>query len=220
MGRIDDNLHVGGHLTADSMRIPSSAVVDASVSADAAISRSKLNLDTLAEYPVLLTDLRVWDAMQTALPGTSSADDLALIGGTFASASPVIRTYDVKAAGAVTLRARFIVNVPIEYAAAETVQIRARGGMTTTVADTSATVDIEAYKMDEFGGIGSDLCTTSAQSINSLTSADKDFTIAATTLSAGDQLDVRISVAVNDAATGTAVYATIGKISLLCDVRG
>ena len=220
MGRIDDNLHIGGHLTAASMTVPSNAVVNASVAADAAIARSKLALDTLAEYPVKLTDFRVWDAMQTNLPGTSASDDLAIIGGTFGSAAPVLQTYDVKAAGSVTLRARVTLSMPAEYAAAETVQLRVRGGMTTTVADNSATVDIEAYKIDEFGGIGSDLCSTAAQSINSLTAGDKDFTISASTLSAGDQLDVRITVAVNDAATGTAVKATLGKVSLLCDVRG
>lgn len=220
MGRIDDNMHIGGHLTAVSMTIPANAVVNASVSADAAIERSKLQLESLAEYPVKLTDFRVWDALQTNLPGTSSSDDLGLIGGTFGSASPVLQTYDVKAAGAVTLRARTTINLPVEFGSAETVNIRVRGGMTTTVADNSATVDIEAYKIDEFGGISADLCATAAQTINSLTSADKDFVISSSTLSAGDQLDVRVSVAVNDAATGTAVKATLGKVSLLCDVRG
>lgn len=165
-----------------------------------------------------LTDFRVWDSFATNLPATSAADDLGLYGGTFATSAPMIKTYDVKAAGAVTLYARGILSIPENYVAAESVSILLHAGMGTTVADTSATIDIQAYKSNEEGGISSDLCTTSAQSINSLTMADKTFVLTATSLSPGDQLDVRIAVAVNDAATATAVIAQIGAVQLLTDV--
>lgn len=220
MGRINDSLHVGGNLSADSMSVPASAVTNASIHADAAIARSKLALESLAEYPLNFLEFRVWDAMQTLLPGTSASDDLGLIGGTFATNSPRLRTYDVKAAGAVTLRARCIITIPVEYAAGETLEIRVRGGMNTTLASVSATVDVEACKLDEDGAVGADICVTAAQSINSLAKADKDFAITPTSLNPGDQLDVRITVAVNDAATATAVIAELSKISLQCDVRG
>jgi hypothetical protein len=220
MGRIDDDIYVAGHFKSDTMTVPASAVTNASIAADADIDRDKLEQTVLAEYPVNLVHFRVWDAMQTNLPGTSASDDLGLIGGTFATASPMIQTYDVKAAGAQTLRARIVLELPIEYDAGETVQIRVRGGMITTVADNSCTVDIEACKLDEDGAVGADICTTAAQSINSLTKADKDFTITPTSLNPGDQLDVRVSVAVNDAATATTVKAALSKISLLCDARG
>lgn len=220
MGRIDGDMYIAGALTADTMTLSASCVTNDSVSSSAAIARTKLAQTVLAEYPVELTRFRVWDAMQTNLPGTSAADDLGLIGGTFATASPMIQTYDVKAAGAQTLRARVVLNMPIEYDAAETVNIRVRGGMITTIADNSCTVDIECCKLDEDGAVAADICATAAQSINSLTKADKDFTITATTLNPGDQLDVRVTIAVNDAATATTVKAALSKISLLCDVRG
>jgi hypothetical protein len=158
--------------------------------------------------------------MGTVLPGTSAADDLGLYGGTFATGSPLVQTYDVKNAGAVTLYARFECIVPDRYVAAETFTLRIYAGMETTVASASATVDIQAYLMDGEGGIGSDLCATAAQSINSLTYANKDFTITPATLTAGAKLDVRIAVAVSDTATGTAVIASIGKISRLVDIQG
>ena len=202
------------------MTIPANAVTDNSVAANAAIQRSKLEQNTLRSFPINMTDWRVHDALQTVLPGTSASDDLGLYGGTFGSSGPLIRTYDVKAAGAVTLYARALVRLPAEYDPGETVSIRAKAGMVTTVADTTATIDFQIYASDKQGGVGSDLCTTSAASINSLTFANKDFSITATALSPGDWLDVRVTVAVNDAATGTAVIAAIGAIELLCDIRG
>jgi len=220
MAKFTESIHVGGHFTADTMTLPDASVSNASVKSDAAIARAKLAQDTLSRFPVKLTDLRVWDAFQTNLPGTSATDDLGLYGGTFGSASPQIKTYDLKAAGAQTLYARVQIPLPAEYDAGETVTLRLHAGMETTVADTSATVDVEAYESDSEGGISADLCATAAQTINSLVKADKDFTITPTDLVAGDMLDVRITVAVNDAATGTAVIAAIGAIELLCDIRG
>lgn len=210
----------------DQQRIPNDLIVDGDLSAGGTISfseglaRDQLQLEDLVEFAVPLTDCRVHDALQTNLPGTSSSDDLALVGGTFGSASPSLQTYDVKTAGAVTLRARLQVKLPAEYVAGETVRLRLRAGMKTTVADTSCTLDVEAYESNKEAGVGSDLVTDAAQSINSLTFANKDFNINPSGLRAGDVLDVRITVAANDAAGATAVIACIGGITLLCDIKG
>ena len=110
--------------------------------------------------------------------------------------------------------------IPDNYEAAADVVLRLHAGMKTTVADTTATVDAEAYKSDEEAGISSDLVTTAAATINSLTLSDVDFTISGGTLSPGDLLDIRIAVAINDGATGTAVIGQIGAVKLLCDTRG
>jgi len=220
MAKFTESIHVGGHLTADTMTLPDASVSNASIKSDAAIARTKLAQETLARFPVKLTDFRVWDAFQTPLPGTSATDDLGLYGGTFATNSPQIKTYDVKAAGAQTLRARALITLPAEYEDAETVNIRIHGGMETTVADGSCTVDVEAYEVDSEGGISADLCDTGAQNMNFLVKDDYDFVITATDLVAGDVLDVRISIAVSDGATATAVIAAIGAVELLCDIRG
>lgn len=185
------------------------------------LARSRLVQESLAVYPVQWTTFRVWDAFATNLPGTSSADDLALVGGTFGTGVPSLESSDLKAAGATTLYARFTKALPAEYVAGETVQIRISGGMVTTVADTSATVDVEAYESDREGAVdGSDLVTTSATTINSLTFGDDDFTVTATALAPGDVLDVRITVSVNDGASGTEVKARLGAVELLCDIKG
>jgi hypothetical protein len=185
-----------------------------------AITRSSLAQDSLQVFKIPLASFRIWDSYHTNLPGTSAAGDLALIGGTFATDSPSIQTSDLKAAGATTRYARVEIILPIEYVAAETVVLRFHAGMLTTIADVSATLDVECFKSDGEAGIGADINATGATTINSVTLADIDFSITATALSPGDLLDVRIAVAINDAATGTAVLGIIGSAARLCDVKG
>lgn len=184
------------------------------------LDRTYLKEDPLAVFPVPFVSFRVHDALQTVLPGTSASDDLGLYGGTFGTSQPLIRTYDVKAAGSLTLRARALVQLPECYIAAESVKLRLSAGMVTTVADTACTVDVEAYRVGKDNSLGSDICATGATTMNSTTFANKDFTITAASLSPGDVLDIRITIAVNDAATATAVIAALGGIDLLCDIKG
>lgn len=93
--------------------------------------------------------------------------------------------------------------------------------MVTTVSDGTATLDVEVYKVGRDSLVsGSDICSTGATDINSTTFADKEFVITPTGLSAGDMLDIRIAVAVNDAATGTAVDAAIAAAEALLSIRG
>lgn len=180
---------------------------------------SILKQDALVPFPILLTDLRVFDAMQTVLPGTAANDDLALVATTFGSVGPVVSSGDVKAS-TTTRRARCQVPVPECYDDGQTLNIDVYAGMQTTVADTSCTVDVECYRLDKLGAIGSDLCTTSATTMNSLTVAKKSFTINPASLAKGDILDLRFTIACVDGATGTAVTPVIGGIDLVCDIRG
>lgn len=185
------------------------------------INRSTLTQESLAVYPIPWTWWRVWDALQTNLPGTSATDDLALIGGTFATGSPSIQTSDLGGAGSTVRYARCTIPLPIEYVAGQTVALRFSAGMVTTVADQSASIDVQAYKADREAGIGADICATALITINSTTLADKDFTITPATLSPGDVLDVRITVLVDDDGDGGAgITGIIGAAELLCDVKG
>lgn len=179
------------------------------------VARTDLKLEELASYPVPLTLFRVHDAIQTNLPGTAANDDLAIISGTLGTADPVLQTSDLKNTTG-TQYARVQIPLPPEYQSGQTVTIVVNGGANTTVASTTLTADVQAYR----NGAGSDICATAAQSINSLTAADKSFTITATDLVPGDMLDVRIAVAVADTGTGTAVKGEINKVTLKCDIRG
>lgn len=182
-----------------------------------------LDQDDNVRFPVNFMDFRVHDALATVLPGTAASDDLALETGTFGTAPPTITGGDMKALGATTRRARVVIPIPECYVAAETMTIIVNAGMVTTVADTSCTVDIEAYEIVKdktLDGSPTDLCSTAAQSINSTTFAEKTFTLTATGLTPGGLLDVRVSIACNDAATGTAVTPKIGGFDLCCDIKG
>ncbi len=183
------------------------------------INRTSLRQDDLAVFPIPFTDFRVHDAIQTVLPGTAASDDLGLYGGTFGTSQPLIRTQDVKTL-TTTLYARAQVRLPDSYVAAETVQIRLGVGMITTEADTTCTVDVQAYKVGKDNTLGSDICATSATNMNSDTFDNKTFVITATTLVAGDVLDFRIAISVVDGASATAVIAAIAAVDLLCDVKG
>lgn len=220
MGTIADNIHVAGILSADTMTLASGSVTNTSVAANADIVRSKLGQEAAAKFPVPWEAHRVHDAYQTALPGTSASDDLGLYGGAFATNSPMIKTYDVKTVGATTLYSRFFFTLPAEYDDGETVTLRAHAGMEGAVADTSCTIDFQVFESDKEGGIGSDLVTTAATTINSLTLADKDFTITAGGLASGDVLDCRMAIAVNDGAGGASVQAVVGYLAFLLDIRG
>lgn len=183
---------------------------------NAEFARSQFIQEPNVEYAVDLAALRVHDAPATLLPGTSATDDLGLIAGTFGTDPVTVGTGDIKALGAVTRYARFLFSIPAEYEAGQSITVRLNAGVGTTIADTSATVDVECY----LDGAGSDRCTTAAQSINSLSAANKDFAITATSVVPGSVLDIRIAIIANDGATGTAVVPEINKISLLLDIRG
>lgn len=174
--------------------------------------------ETLVAYPLDLTSGRVHDAPQTLI-GTAGSDDLGLSGTTYGTDSVYVTTDDVKNT-TTDRKARFQFTLPPEYEAGETVKIRISAGMLTTAASASAAVDLEVRKVAGDRTVGGDICATAAQSINSLTMADKDFTITATTLNPGDQLDIRVSIAIVDSATATAVIGTIGEIAPLLDIRG
>lgn len=200
---ISGNIRLGGTL--------SPAVAKASI----------LALAELQPFPIPLTDFRVWDALQTPLPGTPATDDLGLVGGTFGTATPSLRSEDLKTLGATSKRARVLVQLPWDYQAGQSITLRFKSGMITTVADTTATLDCEVYKQqaDPDDAIGSDLVSTAATTMNSTTFADIDFVVSPSGLSPGDVLDIRVTCAVSDAAGATAVIAGISSVKLLCDVR-
>ena len=184
--------------------------------------RSSLIQETLQAYVIPPTAWRIHDAPQTVLSGTAANDDLAIAGTTFGTDVLYITAGDQKNNTSLNTRyARCIVHLPPEYVAGQSATIRASAGMGTTVASDAATIDFEAYLSDREAAVsGSDLVTTAAQSINSTTFADKDFTLTATSLVPGSALDIRMAIGVNDTATGTAVDAIVGEVALLLDIKG
>lgn len=199
--------------------IPSNEIVNSQINASAGIERSKLATETL-KVNIPLEHVRVHDALQTNLPTSAASDDLGFVIGTFGTDAPVVQTSDGKAA-TITQRGRFSFRLPHNYVAGGTLSVAAWAGMKTTVSDGTATIDFEVYaKNDATGAVGSDLCTTPATTINSLTAAAKEFTLTPTGLAVGDELDVRVTIAITDSATATAVIGRIMKLYFLLSVKG
>lgn len=99
----------------------------------------------------------------------------------------------------------FEFRVPQNYVAGAPITLRLNAGMKTTVSDISATIDAEVYRA---AAPTVDICATAATTINSLTAANKDFTITPTNVVPGEMLICVVTIAIVDSATGTAV---IGK---------
>ena len=183
------------------------------------IDRSDLIQDDLQVYNVnLIAECRKADG--TLLPTTPDGTNLGLTAGTFGAASPMLigSTSNNNAKSEIT---RIFLELPPEYQSGQTVTIRIHSRVD-VVRQVSATVDVVCYEADKEAGIGADLCTTAAQSINSATWADKDFTITPTGLVAGDILDIEITGASDDTGAGAPSngHCEIGAIQLLLDIKG
>jgi hypothetical protein len=201
------------------MILPPEVITNYTIAGNADIATTKLAQRVLAESIVPLTQARTWDAVASNLPASATSDDLGLVSGTFGTNPARITAGDVKALGPTTRRLYLAIPIPANYEDGQTIQLQIRAKMETTVADVSCTLDAEAYVGSD-GSLSSDLVTTSAQSMNSLTAAAYTFTVNATGVDPGDLLEVRLSIASNDAATATAVTPAIYSIALLCDTRG
>lgn len=168
-----------------------------------------------AEHKLKLTDARVHDALDDASPPTAANDDMAIVTGTPGTDAPTLQGVDF---GGTTSdeKAAFEFVLPRTYRAGSTVTVRARAGILTTVADDSLTLDCECWKDAGDGSVGSDICATAAQDINSLTMANKDFTITPTGLAPGDKLIIRLSFAGTDAGNVGVMIPEIQALAVLC----
>jgi hypothetical protein len=166
---------------------------------------------TVVTQEMPLEDARIWDAATVVKLGSTptSADDLGFTAGTLGTSKPTLRTADGKNT-TTNHKARIPYVVPSHYIAGQPLTIRVNAGMVTTVSQTSAVVDIEVYRR---AAPTVDVNPVAAQSINSLTAADKDFALTATNIVPGETLDVLVSIAIVDSGTGTAVIGEINKIS-------
>lgn len=217
--KIVGDMRVTGQMQCDTIAIDTASITGAMLKSDAAVPRTKLQQDADTAFALDFRSWRVHDAITSFLPSAAAADDLALDGDTFGTGAFHITAGDVKTTSS-TRYARFPLIVPAEYDEGETLTVRFSAGMLTTVADGSCTLDLSAYLLDRSTGIGSDLVSTAAQSMNSVTFANLDFLITPTGIVAGDVFDCRVAIAYVDTATATVVEPAIAWAARLVDVKG
>lgn len=209
-------------IVTNTLKIDDGQLTEKLFSAATAIPATLLAQRSLQEFKIPLTSGRVHNAPQTSLgaePAGGASGSLGVV-GTAGTTSQYLSTGDQKAQGALSYQVQYEAFLPFNYVAGETVQVKAHAGMITTVADTSCTLDLQCYKKGSLGAIGADICATSAFDINSTTGVSQKFTITSTSLEPGDTLSLLFTIAVNDAATGTAVIGAISDVALLCDTQG
>lgn len=169
-------------------------------------------------FPIRLTDCRVHDAPQTVLPATAAADDMAIVAITPGTNAPTLQGVDFGAAST-DEKCTFQFAVPHSYRDGETITLRCFAGMLTTVSDGTATLDVECWKDDGDGTVATDICATAATTINSLTLANKDFTITPTTVEGGDLLNFRLTFGGSDTGNAGVMIPTVTAITVLLDIN-
>lgn len=184
------------------------------------VARSNLALESDMDFDIPLTQWRVWDALASLLPGTAAADDLGLTSNTFGTSTPYISSGDLNAVGAITRYARALIMLPESFVGGQNFLFQFGAGMLTSVASVSATIDLQVYQTNGTTGIsGGDLCATAAQSINSTTFNQYQFTITGTTVERGDILDIRMTLAANSA-TASTHFAALTRTNLRLPIKG
>lgn len=114
--------------------------------------------------------------------------------------------------------------LPAEYVAggAITVRLRCTIVKTGSATDNGSTIDVEAYKSDGSGAVGSDICATAAATFAALdTWYNKDFTITPTGLVAGDILNFKITSSIIDSEAGAGTLRlNMEQPAILLSIKG
>lgn len=188
------------------------------------VPRSSIRADSLQAYEIPLQMLRVHDAFQTTLPSVGASDDIGLTAGTYGTQIPYLKSQDLNALGAMTTEyARTKFTLPPEYVTGSQAYLRVCAGMLTSVAATSATVDLEAFLCGRatVGPLvsGSDLVTTAATTCNSTTLANVDFTLTSGALIPGSVLDIRLAFNATSA-TASSHFLIATHLEAILQVKG
>ena len=201
------------------MTIGAGAITDGSISANADIARSKLAQDVNKCYTIPFHAFRRWDHMGVNLPEAAAEDDMGAIPGVPGTSVPTLQGVDFGAT-ATDEKCGFEFCLPAEYDAGQSITLRLRCAMLTTVPDAAITVDANCYKSDRDGAAGADICATAAQSIKNLVPANYDFVITPTGLAAGDRLVFVLTFAGSDTGDAGTMIPEISQVEILLDVRG
>lgn len=80
-------------------------------------------------------------------------------------------------------------------------------------ASTLQTMLLNAYRLDEAGGEGADICATAVQNLPTTTPAILNYTITGATLSPGDIVQLKLTAVVTEAAAGT-IHAVVDAVTV------
>lgn len=184
---------------------------------DGAVTRTKMAQEDLVSYRIPLNQFRVFDAMQTNLPGTAANDDMALIGGAHGTAPPLLEGKIATGSATETNKARVTFQLPAEYVAGQTVTLRVKCKTSGGQGEGTKSIDAEVFLNDEDGSV-TDVATTTAAITIDDTYTDRDFVITPTALVVGSELDILLTSVIQDAGVDGKFQCV--SVELLLDVKG
>jgi hypothetical protein len=188
----------------------------APASTSGTVARTQLTEETSAPYGVKLDGLKTagtFVALGTA--GTPSGA-MGFTPGTFGSATPLVVGESASGASK-TDYSRFEFVLPNEYVAGGALSIQLTAEVT-ALPHVGATLAAAAYLASD-GGVGSNLVTTSAQTLTA-SFANYNFTVTPTGLAGGDVLDIQLTGVCNDTGGTTGAVIEISAVTMLLSVQG
>jgi hypothetical protein len=109
-------------------------------------------------------------------------------------------------------------NLPAEYVSGGAVTLRLHARVT-AACQVHSKIDAQVWKQGREGTPSADICATAEQAITT-SWQDLDFTITPTGLAAGDVLDMRIRLDLDDTGGAANAYGEIGSVQLLLAAKG
>lgn len=182
-----------------------------------AIARTDMAEEALAIYQIGVGDYRNDDG--TVIDATGGAGLFSVTSGAMGTGT---LTLDGEAASGNSKSdtVMFEFSLPPEYMAAGDVRLTVDMIETVGVATTATTFSVEVYEDTGRGAVGSDL--SGSPDVTDITDSWQTSTtvITAAGLLAGDKLRVFLRIVTNDTSGSVGTVAQIGKVALLCDIKG
>ena len=177
------------------------------------LTRTSLQEDALAVFGIPSGHVRQVSGIPLAATETAGTLNLTL------SSNVWLLVGEVANNETETSEAAFQFVLPAEYVSGGDVKVRIKHRAHGAGTLGASTTDIEVFKQDGNGAVGSDLCTTAAATMLDDTWTTTDFIVTSTGLVAGDILNVVLTTVVLETATAD-ITAEIDGIAMLLDVKG
>jgi hypothetical protein len=199
------NLQGGDRIRIENVDLPADNLIAVTAGTTNVIQPSPSGL---AKLPI---DLQTGQQVnsRTALGTSASVGHLGI--STTYGAAAVTRSI---ASATTSEQAYWRFRLPDDWASGGTLQLRARCSVQNGPAQVSATITPSVKKLGD-NGVGSDLYSAGAVSVNSATATDYDLTFASTNLSPGDMAQVEVTFAIDNTGGGSTVTGRLLALKLL-----
>lgn len=193
---LDKDLGVDGILDAVTIKLNGTAI-------GLALAATAAPLDLPLVGARLIAD---WTTVVATTPGSSLLGLSATVGSVLLG--------NAASGNTKTDKAQFIFQLPAWYVAGSAITVRLRSKQATTLSTASSKVDVDSFKVNADGAMGSDLCSTAAQQVTTAY-ANYDFTITPTSRVAGETVVLVVSTIADDTGGTVNTAMSISKVQVL-----